>query len=239
MSTATGAWPSEVTAVYVVCHPEKEKARWDRLLPHLLSVGIPPEKIRPCAPTWGADLKNEEIFSSYSPFARRGVPTMTFKGAGLTRGEISLGMNFAAVIANVMLRPDDGLIITLESDVWLREDFVPRLRELLASAADRPWDYISLGEGVGTRPPDASFSYYAPTKAYEPPHKWVFRCTDSMLFTADYLKRIAKTFLPFREIIDWEMNYQMMLHGGKPLWADPPLAEQGTCFARMPTSLPS
>ena len=65
------------------------------------------------------------------------------------------------------------------------------------------------------------------------------RCTDSMLFTTDYMKRLNRTFLPFREIIDWEMNYQLMLHKGKALWADPPLAEQGTCNSRLVTSLPA
>jgi hypothetical protein len=60
-----------------------------------------------------------------------------------------------------------------------------------------------------------------------------------MLFQLPYLEKLVKTFIPFREIIDWEMNFQNMLHNGKALWADPPLAEQGTCFNRLVTSLPS
>ena len=126
----------------------------------------------------------------------------------------------------------------LESDIWLREDFVPRLNDLLKDTEGRPWDYLSLGEGVGTRPPGAS-SYYAPTKAYIPPHQWVFRCTDSMLFSTEYLHRLSHTIIPFKEIIDWEMNFQLMLHRGKALWADPPLAEQGTCYSRLITTLPA
>jgi hypothetical protein len=253
MSAATPAWPDEVRAVYVLCHPVKERARWERLLPHLLSVGIPAGRIRVCAPTWGTDLTTAQIFAVYDPYLRRGgTPTLTFKGYGLTRGEISLGLNFVAAVKDAVARDEKGLILTLESDTWLRADFVARLRELLASAAAeqdvsgaaldatlKPWDFISLGEGVGTRPPGAPRSYYAPTKAWKPPHNWVFRCTDSMLFTMDYLKRLSKTMLPFKEIIDWEMNFQLLLHKGKALWADPPLAEQGTCFARLPTTLPA
>ena len=229
-------WPDAVKKVYVLCHPIKEKARYDRLMPHLIAVGIPADRIEVCAPTWGADLSVEEIFAGYNPYLKREVPTFTFKGASLSRGEISLGLNFAAVVKAAT--KEEGLVITLESDVWLREDFVPRLKALLESATD-PWDYISLGEGVGTRPPGALASYYAETKAYQPPHQWVFRCTDSMLFTSDYMKRLNRTFLPFREIIDWEMNYQLMLNKGKALWADPPLAEQGTCNSRLVTSLPA
>jgi hypothetical protein len=236
--SATVLWPDAVKTVYVLCHPEKEKARYERLMPHLTSVGIPADRIKICAPTWGSDLTVDEIFAGYSPYQKREVPTFTFKGSNLSRGEISLGLNFAAAVRQAA-ESEEGLFITLESDVWLRDDFVPRLVALLASAEGRPWDYISLGEGVGTRPPGAPASYYAPSKAYQPPHQWVFRCTDSMLFTADYMRRLNKTFLPFREIIDWEMNYQLMHNRGRALWADPPLAEQGTCNSRLITSLPA
>lgn len=235
-------WPASVAAVYVICNPEKEKARWDRLLPHLLSCGIPRERIRVCAPTWGKDLTPDQIFAAYDPFVGRGgMPTFSFKASALTRSEISLGMNFCAAVQDAVERGDGPHIVTLESDVWLRADFVKRLEDLIASAeAATPspsWDYISLGEGVGTRPPGAPASYYSPSRAYTPPHRWVFRCTDSMLFNLDYLQRLSKTMLPFKEIIDWEMNFQMMLNKGTPLWADPPLAEQGTWYNRIPTSL--
>ncbi len=243
---AAAAWPDEVRAVYVLCHPQKEKARWERLLPHLLARGIPADRIRVCAPTWGKDLTVEQIFQVYDPYLKRGpLPTFTFKGAGLTRGEISLALNFGAAVADVQRRcgqgEPDGLVITLESDVWLRDDFVARLGDLLQSAkgVDPAWDFVSLGEGVGTRPPGAAKSYYAETKAYRPPHSWVFRCTDSMLFTTGFMKRLAKTYLPFKEIIDWEMNFQLAHNRGVPLWADPPLAEQGTWNNRLATSLPS
>lgn len=241
------SWPDQVRAVYVLCHPEHEKARWDRLYPHLLERGIPADRIRICAPTWGSEMTAEQIFGLYDPFLKRGsTPILTFKGFGLTRGEISLGANFCAAVADSVHRKDDGFIITLESDVWLRADFVPRLRDLLADLEAQKgeegkaiWDYVSLGEGVGTRPPGAPASYYAPTRAYKPPHQWVFRCTDSMLFTSGYLQRLSRTMIPFREIIDWEMNFQLMLNKGVARWADPPLAEQGTCYARLATSLPA
>ncbi len=240
------SWPDQVRAVYVLCHPEHEKARWERLYPHLLERGIPADRIRICAPTWGSEMTAEQIFSIYDPFLKRGgTPTLTFKGLGLTRGEISLGANFCAAVADSVQRKDEGLIITLESDIWLRADFVPRLLDLLADLeaqkgmSEGAWDYVSLGEGVGTRPPGAPASYYAPTRAYVPPHQWVFRCTDSMLFTTGYLQRLSRTMIPFREIIDWEMNFQLMLNKGVARWADPPLAEQGTCYARLATSLPA
>lgn len=237
---ALQAWPDAIKTVYVLCHPIKERERYERLVPHLLQRGIPVDRIRIWAPTWGSELTVEQIFTAYNPYLERAhLPTFSFKGSNLTRGEISLGINFATAVLNIATKPEEGLMMFLESDIWLREDFLERLWDLLRDTEGRPWDYLSLGEGIGTRAPGSPSSYYAPTKAYAPPHQWVFRCTDSMLFSTGYLRRLAHTVLPFKEIIDWEMNFQLMLHKGVALWADPPLAEQGTCFSRVITTLPA
>lgn len=231
-------WPSEVKKVYVICHNVKEKERYDRLVVHLQRIGIPNDLVVFSAPHWSDELSNDLIFKVYDPFLPRPIPGLTFKGCGLSKGEISLGLNFYSCVRDAVNHKYSNIII-LESDVWLRTDFVERLNDLLADIKDRTWDYVSLGEGVGTRPPEASKSYYSSTKAYKPPHQCVYRCTDSMMFKLEYLEKLEKTFIPFREIIDWELNFQHLLHGSKALWADPPLAEQGTCFHRYISSLPA
>ena len=230
--------PWLIDKIYIICHSVKESQRYERLVKHLEDVMIPTNIIQFMAPVWSDELSNELIFSVYDPFLPRPVPGLTFKGRGLSKGEISLGLNFYACIQDAV-KNKYKTIITLESDIWLREDFVKRLKDLLENLKDKSWDYVSLGEGVGTRPPNAPKSYYSDTKAYDPPHQFVYRCTDSMMFSSNFLEKLVKTFIPFREIIDWEMNYQNMLHGAKALWADPPLAEQGTCFARLISSLPA
>ena len=154
----------------------------------------------------------------------------------LSKGEISLVLNFYSA-AQLAVEAGWKTVILFESDVWLRDDFVPRLTDLLKDLSTKEWDYVSLGEGVRTRPPTCDPSLYAPTKAYMPPHQYVFRCTDSMLFKVSYLQRILTTLIPFRECLDWELNIQTMAHKGKALWADPPLAEQGTAVGRQETSL--
>ena len=231
-------WPSEIDKVYVIVHPVKETARYERLIPHMVSLGIPQDRIKVVAPYWGDELTPDMIFKVYDPYLERPCATFTFKGRSLTRGEISLGLNFFFAMYTAV---EEGtkMCITLESDVFLREDFVSRLRDLMADLKEKEWDYVSLGEGVGTRPKEAPPSMYAPTKAYTPPHQLVFRCTDSMMFKTEFLKRVCTTFIPFREIIDWEMNFQILVHQGKAMWADPPLAEQGTCYGRILTSLPA
>ena len=232
------SWSNEIKKVYVICHNVKEKERYDRLIVHLKEIGIPNDVVLFMAPVWSDELTNELIFNVYDPFLPRPVPGLTFKGRGLSKGEISLGLNFYACVRDAVENSYNKIVI-LESDIWLRNNFIECLNDLLADLKEKDWDFVSLGEGVGTRPPNAPKSYYSKTKAYVPPHNWVYRCTDSMMFQLPYLQKLVKTFIPFREIIDWEMNFQNILHNGKALWADPPLAEQGTCYSRYISSLPA
>ena len=145
-------------------------------------------------------------------------------------------MNFYAA-AKLACSSNFNQVLIFESDSWLREDFVPCLTDLLKDLANKEWDYVSLGEGVRTRPPGCDQSMYAKTKAYQPPHQFVFRCTDSMLFKVSYLQKLIMTMIPFRECLDWELNIQTLAHSGKSWWADPPLAEQGTAVGRQETTL--
>ena len=229
-------WPSQIDKVFLLVHQQKEKERYERLLPHCVSRGIPVDKLLCVAPTWGSDLSSQDIFQVYDPYSRQGVPVFTFKARCLSKGEISLVLNFAAA-AQVAVANKWNQVLIFESDSWLREDFVQCLCDLLENLKDKEWDYVSLGEGARTRPEKCDPSMYAKTKAYAPPHQFVFRCTDSMLFKVSYLHRILTTLFPFRECLDWELNLQTMAHKGKTWWADPPLAEQGTAVGRQETTL--
>lgn len=229
-------WPSEVDKVFLLVHSVHEKERYERLLPHFISRGIPQDKIVCCAPTWGNQLTSDFIFQVYDPYCRPGMPVFTWKARCLSKGEISLVLNFYAA-AKSAIEQNYNTVLIFESDSWLREDFVPRLKDLLQDLSMKDWEYCSLGEGVRTRPPNCEPSMYSKTKAYTPPHQFVFRCTDSMLFKVSYLKRILPTLIPFRECLDWELNIQTMAHKGKAFWADPPLSEQGTAVGRQETTL--
>jgi hypothetical protein len=221
--------------IFLLCHPEKEKARYERLMRHLLEVGLDPDTIHVSVPVWGTELTCKEAFKAYDPFLQRSGPTLCFKAAALTKAEISLCMNFLAAAEGAIKR--GGPAIFFESDVWLRADFVTRLSHVMADLSGRAWDYVSLGEGCNTRPPGCPTSYYGPTRLSMPPHPWVFRCTDSMLLSERFLRAIITTMRPFKECLDWELNWQAGHHRAVCLWADPPLAEQGTWNSRTHTSL--
>ena len=223
----------------MLCHQEKEKARFKRIIPHMLIRGIPKESLRFVAPTWGDTLDQESIFKVYDPYLNRGkIPPFSFKSTCLLKSEISLMINFYSAIRHALdTNTEDQVTLVFESNSYLRRDFVPRLNKLLTDLSGTDWDYVSLGEGLGRRPEGAETTYYGEQKLYDPPDQWVFRSTDSMMFSGKFLKKLVKTFLPFRECLDSELNLQLMLHQGKALWADPPMSEQGTCFGRYNSGL--
>lgn len=222
--------------IFILCHPEHEPIRYQLLVSQLPSRGI--HKVHWVRGPWGSDLKTEDFFKVYDPFRPRfGFSTaLNFKSAALLRGEVSLVLSFYTGLCEALdTYPEQQTFIFFESDVVLRPDFMERLEVVLAD--DKPWDYISLGEGVGTRPVGAS-SYFAPTTLFTPPHQFVFRCTDSMLLRRSFLEKLRATLLPCRECLDWELNFQMLAHRGISLWADPPLVEPGSGRWRSASLLP-
>jgi hypothetical protein len=224
--------------IVLLVNPKREEERFQRLITHLQQRGIPLEKIAISGPTWGDELSNDLIFQYYDPFCRKGMPIFTFKARCLSKGEISLVLNFLAG-AEAVVKNNLNTVLFLESDVFLREDFTERLDDLLKQLDGRDWDYVSLGEGARTRPPGCDPSFFGKTKIYDPPHQFVYRCTDSMLFRVSYLRKVLTTIVPFRECLDWELNIQHMHHKSIALWADPPLVEQGTSCGRLITHLVS
>ena len=231
-------WPNNIQKIYVICHKENEKDRYDRLVQQFKEVNVPESVVQYWAPIWGDQLTNELIFNVTDPFMKRGMNPFSFKSRNLLKAEISLMINTFSALRDAVDKNYSNIIV-FESDVFLRNDFVERLHQIFDDVKDKEWGYISLSEGVGTRPPNVEKSYFGPTKTYDPPHNCVYRCCDSMLFSNSYLKKIYPTLFPFHEPMDWEMNFQNMIHNGKALWADPPLVEPGTNFSRLLTTLPS
>ena len=220
--------------IYMLCHPEHEPIRYQLLLSQLKNI---PNKIHWVRGPWGSELKSEDFFKVYDPFRPRfgSSRALCFKSAALLRGEVSLILSFYTALCEALeAYPDQDAFIFFESDVVLRPDFMERLEAILADP--QPWDYISLGEGVGTRP--VVQSYFAPTTLFTPPHQFVFRCTDSMLIRRSFLEKLRATLLPCRECLDWELNIQAMVHKAVSLWADPPLVEPGSGRWRSLSLLP-
>jgi hypothetical protein len=227
--------------VYIMCNPQKEPERFQFLLRHFPARGIPSEKITFVFGPWGSEITRDMYFDAYEPFQHKFNldKQLSFKASCMSKGEVSLSITFSKVIEKCVKGKSD-MCLVFESDIILREDFVSRLKDVLEKAREYPdWDYISLSEGVGTRPDGHPVTYFGETTLHTPPYQWVFRCCDSMLLRKKFMEKLQQTFFPVRECLDWELNLQMLAHKGISLWADPPLAEPGTNRNRVLTNLPS
>jgi hypothetical protein len=210
------AW-DRIKSVYLLCNAEKEPERYKRLIPHVLMHGIPKDKLKLASPTWSDTLSIESIFNVYNPYLNRGnVPK--FKSGVLTKEEISLNINFYNIVLNSLNDlSGNGCVLVLESDVILRRDFNDRLSKVMLDLSGVEWDYVSLSAS------ESDISYNGPTKLSNPPNNWALRGTNSMLLSMRFIENLQKTFLPFKESLEWELNFQMLLHKGVALWCNPPL----------------
>jgi len=220
-----------------MCNPEYEPVRYQFLLKHFPSRGIPLENVKWVKGIWGSELTRDQFFEHYDQFHHRlGISlALSFKSAALLRAEVSLILTFRQAVRQAIEDGHENVII-FESDVFLREDFLDRLKLILEDK--QPWDYISLSEGVGTRPEGHNPSYFGPTKLYNPPWQWVFRCGDSNLLCRRFLLKLSQGLEQVRECLDWELNAQILAVDGKALWADPPLVEPGSGRWRFISQLP-
>lgn len=219
---------SELDHIYLLGNREHEPKRVERVLKELEKHGAPESKITVTAPTWGTKLTSKECFDVYDPWLERNFPCFVFKSRALTRGEISLVLNFYSAVKDACSKGYERIMV-LESDVMFRSDFGERIEALMKLAKDVEWDYISLSDGVGTHTKDMQFGdWYMPQMLKPAGSPFPFRCTDSMIFSRRFLENLNKTLIPFRDCLDWELNYQHYLHGARVWWAEPHLIEQGT-----------
>jgi hypothetical protein len=227
------AW-APIDAVYVIANPHYEPGRFERVVQHLKRHSAPEEKIRIAGPTWGKTLSAETCFQVYDPFLSRPFPSLVFKNRALSRGEISLVLNFYSAIKDAHERGHKTIMI-LESDVKFHHEFGERLAEIHRQLQDKTWDYVSLSDGVGTHaeefePNKERYGLWwsTPQTIKSPPTVCTFRCTDSMLLNHEFIEYLYKNLIPFRDCLDWELNYRLYAAQGKAYWAEPHIVEQGT-----------
>ncbi len=218
-----------VDYIYIVGHPIHEQRRINYVLRKLREFECPQQKMSLSAPTWGRDLTTDTIFRVYDPFLPRKFPNLIFKSRALTKGEVSLNLNFYSAVKDANEKGYERIMI-LESDVMFRHDFLTRFAEIQSLADQKVWHYISLSDGTGTHGGGINFGdlYYHKQELVLPATCFPFRCTDSMLLSRDFIKHLAENLLPFRDCLDWELNYRLLEFKGAPYWPEPHLFEQAS-----------
>jgi hypothetical protein len=163
------------------------------------------------------------IFNIYNPFLQRGnLPNFTYKGASLLKSEISLNVNFYNIIKHAETDlSNNECILIFKSDVQLRYDFNERLSKIISDLSGTEWDYV----GLSNKHIDSSKSYYSPIELHKVSDHFNQDMRGPMLLSREFIKKICKTFLPFKDSLDYELKFQMLLHKSTCFSVYPPLAE--------------
>ena len=114
--------------------------------------------------------------------------------------------------------------LILEDDVVLCDNFEHFFNLFLQQTPD-DWDFIFIGSGCNLRidPHKVKQNQTAYKKAHP-----ASKCTDSYCIKNTSAEKILNTIIPFSLPMDWELNYQMLLHDMNVYWWEPPLVIQGS-----------
>jgi hypothetical protein len=230
-------WPTPIDHAYILCSEKYEPLRYKTLKESLNNMNIDPTCYSFVYFKHGSELTPEEAFKAYNPWKERiSVPheKKNYNHFNLKLSEISLGINWANNAASAV-KDGHKVVLMLESDAIFVSDFLSKLDDAMAQLSGKEWDFLSIGDGVGLRPPRLATD--TTLKWFPAPIYYHTRTTDAMIFRVDMLKKILSTYFPFQEIIDWELNYQLTRHKSHSFWLDPILVKNGSCFEQVSTSL--
>ena len=232
-------WPAPIDHLYILCDQRFEPERASYIRSTFQTFGLDPSCWSFVNKCYGRTLSSTEAHAAYNPFVnRRPVEAARSSNSyNMKPSEISLCINWDH-FARTALAAGHRCVMMFESDVLFQADFIDRLREAMALLAidPRPWEFLSISAGAKLRPKRSDgggkLGWFPSENGYI--HT---RTCDAMIFKVSMLEKILRTFLPVAEVLDWELNYQLTLHGARTLWLDPPIIRQGSATGEYKTTL--
>lgn len=227
-------FPNPIDHCYILCNPEKEPDRIKYLTSWLTANEIDPACYTIGVDCYGTDpfFQSDAVWKVYDPWStRHGRRLANGTSTNLKAGELSLILNFVGA-AKKAVAAGYRTVMILESDVLFFDGFLDNFAGALnalqtESLTKDGWDFLSLSASAKLVPDRSG----APSTQqwFRPVHPYFHtRCTDSMVFRVDILAKILQTILPCAEPLDWELNFQLSLHGSRSFWLDPPIMKQGS-----------
>jgi hypothetical protein len=221
-------WPSPIDHCYILCDPVKEPDRATYLQTWLRTHNVDPDCVSLCSDCYGTDpmFQTSAIWSLYDPWSTQfGRRVANGTSRNMKPAEISLVLNFIGA-AKRAVAAGHTVVGIFESDVIFLDTFWDSLRSAFQTLPP-VWDFLSLSASAKLvphrNPAQPDQRWFPPTHPY-----FHTRCADSMVFRVDMLRRMLETLKPFSEVLDWELNFQLTLHGSRSLWLDPPVSRAGT-----------
>jgi hypothetical protein len=223
-------FPNPIDHVYILCDPAREPERAAYLEDWFRRHAIDPRTYTMVLDTYGSDayFQTKAVWEHYDAWSTaHGRRPLNFNTTNLKPTELSLIWNWAAVARRAVLA-GHRVVLIFESDVLFCDDFLAKFTAALAALEHETggaWDFLSLSASAGLTPtaPHPGRLWYPPNHPMLPT-----RCTDSMVFRVPMLAKILETLFPCAEALDWELNFQLVLHNARSWWLHPPVTRQGS-----------
>ncbi len=223
-------WPKPIDHLYILCEPREEPDRAEYLLNWFKTHNIDSDCWSFVNKCYGKTLSAADAHAAYNPFVnRKPVEAIrNFNSYNMKPAEISLCINWEHA-AHTAIKDAHSVVMIFESDVIFLDGFMDKLEESMniLTSNKYDWDFLSISSGADLRPyrpvGDTTLGWFGSKN-----HYFHTRTCDAVIFKVSMLEKIVKTFLPVAEVLDWELNYQLTLHGSKTLWLDPPIVRQGS-----------
>lgn len=154
----------------------------------------------------------------------------------LNKAEISCTIKHITAIQKIATECTNyGLI--LEDDAIFYDNFNKRFNECLKQTPD-DWDSIFLGDGCGDNFKSSKLlnSKKVNENIYLMPHP-ATNCAEAYLLKPSIASKIVNSIIPFQNVSDWEIAYQLYLHDAKTYWWNPSLVTQGSRNGKFESTL--
>ena len=205
----------DISKIYFICSPEFEPVRYERLNKMLKNLSMSQDKAKFICPTYKQTI-TEDLLTEYTSNDR----VLRLRSLRMKKAELSLFLNYKAVLEDIRKNFKDGIFFIFESDV-LPLDNVSEINSLLQSLKihKTDWDIVHCG---GISSDDELFgNTYTPWlqchrdyPIYEPcirdflptqlVRKFHTRCTDSFIWNysgivkfIDYMNKNTDYSVPF------------------------------------------
>jgi hypothetical protein len=201
--------------IFVICSPEYEPGRYP-MMKHLVdSFHLPSSQISFMCPTYKTTITNS-IMSRY--VKSDSVHTVLGRPSGMKKSEISLFLNFKAILENIRSQYSEGMFLTFESDVIKLERTFLDFEPFLDAARDsiNKWDIIDVGSitGVSGRQNNSDFvdsekhMQLNGSKTFRISRMRQTRCTDSLLWSYSGVVKFLN-YLEANPFYEYPLDYYM------------------------------
>lgn len=132
-----------IPLIYVISCEEFEPTRYFRLKEMFIKMDIPERLVEFICPTYKHTI-TDEMMNTYV----KDNLVKILRPTGMKRAEISLFLNYKAVLENICNKYSDGIFLIFESDVMVIDENYPFFHEFLSEMNTKKehWDLIHFGK---------------------------------------------------------------------------------------------